>query len=95
MRLTLFPAVPRALDPTLFTVHVTDARGGALSGAHVTADLSMPGMEMPPNSLVLMPTGPGTYQGQGRFSMPDRWAVTVTVQGKSTHTATAFPVLVR
>lgn len=72
-----------------------DTHSGLLRGARVTADLSMPGMEMPPNRVVLTPAQPGTYTGQGRFSMPDQWVVTVTVWDKTARLTQTFPVAVR
>ncbi len=93
--LTLTPAMPRALDAVVFTVHVTGKDNRPVAGAKVTADLSMPGMEMPPNTVFLTPTTPGTYTGQGRFSMPDQWAVAVTIVDKARRTSAAFPITVR
>lgn len=93
--LTLTPAMPRALDAVVFTVHVTGKDNRPVAGAKVTADLSMPGMEMPPNTVSLTPTTPGTYTGQGRFSMPGTWAVTVTALDKGKRIVTTFPITVR
>ncbi len=93
--LTLTPAAPRALDPTVFTVHVTGKDNRPVINAQVTADLSMPGMAMPPNTVSFTPSAPGAYTGQGRFSMPDQWAVSVTVVDRGRRTVTMFPVSVR
>ncbi len=93
--LTLTPAMPRALDPVVFAVRVTHADGSPITGAQVTAELTMPGMEMPPNTFRLTPSMPGTYTGQGRFSMPDQWSVAITVSDKGKRTTTAFPLRVR
>ncbi len=93
--LTLTPAVPRALDVTLFTVHVMGKDSRPVINAQATAALSMPGMQMPPNALSFTPSTPGAYTGQGRFSMPGQWAVTVTVLDKGRRTAATFPITVR
>jgi hypothetical protein len=93
--LTFSPAVPRALDPVVFTVHVTGKDDRPITKVQVTADLSMPGMEMPPNTVFLTPSAPGTYTGQSRFSMPGQWAVTVTALNKGSRTVTPFPITVR
>ena len=93
--LTFSPASPRALDPVVFTVRVVGTDNRPVAGARVTANLTMPGMEMPPNTVALTPTAPGTYTGQGRFSMPDQWAVTVTIVDKARRTSAAFPITVR
>lgn len=93
--LTLSPAAPRALDPTVFTVHVTGKDHRPVVNAHMTADLTMPGMQMPPSRVFLTPAAPGTYTGQGRFSMPGQWAVTVSGADKGRRTMAVFPITVR
>lgn len=75
--LALRPSSPRQLDPEQFTVTLRDARGQRVSGADVTADLTMPAMEMGNNRVTLTPQAPGTYTGTGRFTMPGDWQVTI------------------
>lgn len=93
--LTLSPAAPRALDPTTFIVHAVGSDKRPVVDARMTADLTMPGMQMPPSRVSLTPAAPGTYTGQGRFSMPGQWAVTVSGADKGRRTQAVFPITVR
>ncbi|MBV9850756.1 MAG: FixH family protein [Armatimonadetes bacterium] len=89
------PPVPRQLDPTQFTIMVKDAHGRPISGATVTADLTMPGMDMGENKVALTPQAPGTYAGAGRFTMAGSWRVTVTAVRANDRSAQSFPITVQ
>ncbi len=93
--LTLSPAAPRALDATTFIVHAVGSDKRPVVNARMTADLTMPGMQMPPSRVSLTPAAPGTYTGQGRFSMPGQWAVMVSGADKGRRTQAVFPITVR
>ncbi len=93
--LTLAPQPPPALDPVTLTAHVAGRHSVPLSGARVTADLSMPGMTMPANTVTLTPTAPGVYVGTARFTMPGAWRVTVSAVHGRDSAAQAVPVTVK
>ena len=76
--LQMAPAKPRQLDPTLFTVQVSDRSGKPISSAMVTVDLAMPTMDMGRNTVMMSAVKPGQYGGTGRFTMAGSWEVTVT-----------------
>ena len=93
--LTFSPAAPRALDATTFIVHTVGSDKRPVVNAQMTADLTMPGMQMPPSRVSLTPAAPGIYTGQGRFSMPGQWAVTVSGADEGRRTQAVFPITVR
>ncbi len=67
----------------MLLVHLTNAEGDTLAGARVTADPSMPAMDMGKHPVTLAPAAPGDYQTSLRFTMPGAWNVTVTaVRGR-------------
>ncbi|MBV9086804.1 MAG: FixH family protein [Acidobacteriaceae bacterium] len=78
MSLNIDPAQPVFSRKTRFTVKVTDRSGAPVSGANARASLVMPLMDMGKNELDLKPTGDGTYQGTGQFTMAGEWEVVVT-----------------
>ena len=71
------PAPATSLDPTAFTVHVTDAAGQPVSGAKTTVRLTMPSMAMGDNPVTMSEQAAGTYAGTGRFTMGGAWRATV------------------
>ena len=89
------PASPRQLDPTQFLVTLKDAQKRPVSGATVTADLAMPGMDMGHDSVTLTPGAAGVYVGTGRFTMPGDWQVTVTTTRGRDRAAHVFSLSVR
>lgn len=90
--LQMTPAKPRQLDPTAFTVQLTDRAGKLIPNAVVTADLAMPTMDMGRNSVVLNPVEPGRYGGTGRFTMAGSWIVTLRASRGKEVSQQAFPV---
>ncbi len=96
LALTAAPTPPRQLDPVQMTVRVTDARHKPVSGASVSAALTMPGMDMGRNEVALRESAtPGIYIGTGRFTMPGDWSALVTARKGAARAAQAFPVTVR
>lgn len=93
--LALAPQPPQALDPVMLTAHVAGRRGVPALRARVTADLSMPGMEMPANVVTLAPSASGGYVGTARFTMPGAWLVTISAVHGRDSVKRAFPVTVR
>ncbi len=84
------PRPPTSLDPTTFTVQVTDAAGKPVSGATATAWLFMPGMDMGDDTVTLREKANGTYAGTGRFTMAGAWRVTVSVSKGADHATQSF-----
>jgi hypothetical protein len=93
--LQMTPLTPRQMDPTQFTVHLTDSHARPVSKASVGTELTMPTMAMGQNAVVLAPTAPGVYSGTGRFSMDGDWVVVVTVTQVASKTVRSFPAHVR
>ena len=93
--LQTIPAAPRQMDPTTFTVRLSDARHAPLDGASVTGALVMPGMDMGDNGVALRPQGSGVYAGTGRFSMDGDWDVVVTAARGRDRSIQTFRVRVR
>jgi len=85
------PAHPRQLDPTGLEVHLTDASGKPVSGAIITASLTMPTMDMGRNQVALSGAG-GAYKGAGRFTMSGSWLVTITARQGGDTLRQSFPV---
>ena len=89
------PKQPRQLDPAQFQVQLTDSRNKPVSGAAVTAGLVMPAMDMGRNAALLHEAPPGTYTGEGRFTMPGNWEAAVSADKGASHQSRTFPVAVR
>ena len=89
------PATLRQMDPTAFTIRLTDRHAHPLNGAGVTVALVMPAMDMGRNVVVARPQGPGVYVGTGRFSMGGDWSVVVTATQGAHKAIETFPVHVR
>jgi hypothetical protein len=77
LKTSLVAAPSNALKRTRFTFTAKDSSRHYLSLEHVTVDLTMPTMMMPPNVIHLMETSPGIYQGVGTFTMAGDWSGTV------------------
>jgi len=93
---SVIPSRPQTLDPAQFQVQVTGRSGSPVSGAAVSAQLAMPGMEMGRNVVVLRETQPpGTYIGTGRFTMAGGWQVTVSAVKGAAHQVKTFPIQTR
>ncbi len=93
--LSLDPAQPHAGAAERFTLHVTDAGGGAVSTADVRLTLAMPSMDMTPLQLTAAANGKGDYSAMGGFAMRGAWIVTVRISPPSdaaVHTDFAVPV---
>ncbi len=95
MALKLTPAAPRQLDPTQFSVQISDSRGKPVSGATVTISLVMPVMDMGQNQVTAKARLAGIYVATGRFTMPGHWQATVQADKGGLHQTQSFPVTVR
>lgn len=95
LALTTTPDRPTSLDPTQLTVRVTDAAGGPVRGATVTAGLDMPTMPMGDNVIALRETRPGVYTGSGRFTMAGAWRVTAAAASGQQRATKSFSTDVR
>ena len=93
--LQTLPLQPKQMDATKFTVRLTDAQVRMVSGASVTIDLDMPGMDMGQNDITATPQSAGIYVGTGRFTMPGPWQATVTAVKSAAKTRKSFPVNVQ
>ncbi len=78
--LTLAPAPPAGDTQETFTLSLTRA-GRPLAGETVFLNAGMVTMGMGSTHWQLQPTGPGRYQGRGRFPMAGEWRVRVTAGG--------------
>lgn len=88
------PQQPRQLDPVTFNIHVTDKADKPLTGAAITVNCYMPGMDMGDMRVVMQQSGPSSYLAVERFTMPGKWKLAVTVK-RGTETATQIvPVTV-
>jgi nitrogen fixation protein FixH len=95
LALTTTPDKPMALDPTQFTVRVTDAAGRPVRGATVTVGLAMPTMPMGDNAVALHETHSGVYAGSGRFTMAGAWRVTAAAASGQERAVQSFSTGVR
>ncbi len=85
--LSLEPMPPKNLTKTTFTLMALAPEGKGLSGATITLDLKM-NHPMGPNQVVLKEQSPGTYTGEGVFTMGGDWEAHITAKkGKQTGTA--------
>lgn len=94
MALTLTPAAPRQLDPTRFSVRISDTHGRPVSGVSVTLSLVMPAMDMGQNQVTAQAGTAGVYAAAGRFTMPGHWQATVEASKGTLHQTQSFPVTV-
>jgi len=72
------PSQPEAGVPVTLTVHLANRDGSPVSGAAVSAELSMANMSMGETRAMLSETSPGAYAGQMPFSMAGKWRVFIT-----------------
>jgi hypothetical protein len=73
--LTIEPFPPVSLKASRLELTLSDAGGQRIAGARVRLDLTMPGMEMPPNRLDLREAGAGLYRGEALFTMAGDWQI--------------------
>lgn len=95
LALDMTPKPATSLDPTTFTVNMTDAAGKPVSGAVATVDLVMPEMAMGKNEAALRETHAGTYTGTGRFTMAGAWRATITASHGAEKAVQSFSLQVR
>ena len=70
---------PKNLVKTKFTLLILTQKNEPLKGATATIDLEMD-HPMGENKVVLKEAGPGTYEGEGVFTMGGDWVANVTVK---------------
>lgn len=87
---------PVQMNRTQFLVQVTDKQQRPVSGATISLQLAMPGMDMGRNVVTLkeMAAPPGTYTGMGRFTMSGNWQATVSADRGTVHQSQIFPIVV-
>jgi phosphopantothenate synthetase len=73
--LTVDPFPPTPMGETTLQLTLRDAGGQPVSGANVRFDLTMPGMEMPPNRPEATDEGNGVYRAQAIFTMAGEWEI--------------------
>lgn len=95
LALSVSPNPPTSLDPTRFTVRVTNVGGQPVSGADVVIRLAMPAMAMGDNQVTTGPGTAGTYAGTGRFTMAGDWQATVTATQGAQSATQSFPLRVK
>lgn len=78
-----YPPVP--MQDALLELRLFDSKGQPISGANVSLDLTMPGMQMPMNRPKVAESGGGVYQAKTLFTMAGKWQIQVVVSyaGKS------------
>jgi hypothetical protein len=93
--LIIVPDPPLSGRPVAFHLSVTDWAGKPITGAHVTAALVMPLMDMGKNEIAFAEKGAGDYEGQGKFTMTGPWNVLVTASAQGKSGQQTFAVAVR
>jgi hypothetical protein len=79
------PYPPVTMQNALVELKLFDHEGQPVSGASVSFDLTMPGMQMPMNRPEVVESSSGVYQAKTIFTMAGKWQiqVLVTSTGKS------------
>lgn len=77
--LEILPYPPPMMQETSLELTLRDTGGKPVSGAKVQFDLTMPGMEMPPNRPEAAEVGDGVYQAQAIFTMAGEWQIRIEV----------------
>jgi hypothetical protein len=90
--LHILPYPPVPMEETELELTLRDATGLALSGASVHFDLTMPGMEMPPNHPEATEAGDGLYLAQAIFTMAGEWQILVEVSRPGGSEEFVFPL---
>src|SRR5207245_1003900 len=74
---------PVPVGPATIRVHLKDASGKAVVGAHVQVLTQMPGMPMGehPEEAQPAPGKPGDYEAPANFQMAGGWGIHVQVDG--------------
>ena len=85
VRLTVDPDPPVPMQDALLELKLFDSKGQPISGASVSLDLTMPGMQMPMNRPEVVESSIGVYQAKTLFTMAGKWRIQVLVthDGKS------------
>jgi len=89
------PVSPTMMEPTILSLHLTDADSVPLEGAQVTYDLTMPGMSMPPNQPDALEINPGVYTADAAFTMSGDWRVAMTVFYNGETTTFIFDISIK
>jgi hypothetical protein len=95
LTLVIVPDPPLSGRPVVFHLSVTDMAGKPITGAHVTAALIMPLMDMGKNEVAFAERGGGNYEGRGNFTMTGPWNVLVTASAQGKSGQQTFAVAVR
>jgi hypothetical protein len=77
--LSIDPYPPVSMKPITLLLALSDAEGHTLDGAQIVYNLTMPGMEMPPNQPQASDEGGGLYRAETTFTMSGDWQVQAMV----------------
>lgn len=89
------PAEPKANKPATIRIRLTNADDTAVTGARVTASLTMALMDMGKSEVQLVEKGDGAYEGKGTFTMSGPWKVVVTASSGGKTGEQKFEVAVK
>ncbi len=89
------PYPPVAMKAAVLELAVTDLAGQPVSGAAVTFDLSMPGMEMPVNRPEATEQENGSYRAAAMFTMSGAWRLVASVSSADRSEAFTFDLRTR
>ena len=77
--LNMDPDPPVPMQDALLELKLLDSKGQPISGAGVSLDLTMPGMQMPVNRPEVVESGGGVYQAKTLFTMAGKWQIQAVV----------------
>jgi hypothetical protein len=93
--LNVAPDPPVPMQDALLELKLVDFKGQPISGASVSLDLTMPGMQMPMNRPEVVESGGGVYQAKTLFTMAGKWQIQVTVTDVSKSETFTFNLATR
>jgi nitrogen fixation protein FixH len=73
------PNPPVPMNQAILELTLRDSDDRPLSGAQISLDLTMPGMEMPLNRPEVKEKGNGVYEAQALFTMAGKWRIEAQV----------------
>ncbi len=74
------PDPPALMQETVLKITLFDHTRQEIAGAKLSLDLTMPGMEMPPNQPAVTEVDSGLYEARTILTMAGPWDVLLTVQ---------------
>jgi len=73
------PETIKQLDEVTIGVTIQDSKNAPVENCSIVANLTMPDMSMPLNSVQLKDMGRGIHGGKLRFTMAGKWQITLGV----------------